>query len=450
MAKARSIRWLFLLSFPLMLATTWTALAAFAHYQRSHLAELITKELVSGDQRGSLAAVRQLALTPRPLLEPIVAVAASTDRGLARGAQLVLSDLVDQWQQQLDAGRDAQLAAEGVDDLATALDANRDSFSTYDAPWLTRTVGQLVRLGNRVPLNDGLEFTAHCESLLVTAGQHRVANAAASLPPATSLPPLKPSPSEPTSATKQPPRSEVAQATDITPLHDFTTSAAASAFNAPPASAYQRIAAPNDVDATQSNDGTSPSATSTSQAELKARWDGPSTKSPTTNSDQARGSAAGSANSATDKSSRGGSKLDAPTPSSADIFKSVDSRSLLKRWLAANESDRSPLAQELARRGFGKPNAELVTVLFSDRTDDRVRLVQEIASAPGVDVTAWLSLLTDDPDAEVRLAAVTLMATSNDPQLAEQAYQVAIHDRDPQVADLAGRLRDRRDNVQRR
>ena len=106
--------------------------------------------------------------------------------------------------------------------------------------------------------------------------------------------------------------------------------------------------------------------------------------------------------------------------------------------------------QTLRGLGLGKPNSEFVHVLFSDRVEDRVHLVQDIVTAPGINTKAWLSILTDDPDAEVRLAAVTLMATSTDPQVAEQAYQAAIHDRDPRVADLAGRLRDRRDNIERR
>jgi hypothetical protein len=104
----------------------------------------------------------------------------------------------------------------------------------------------------------------------------------------------------------------------------------------------------------------------------------------------------------------------------------------------------------LSLRGLGKPNAKLVQILFSDRAEDRIHLVQDLMAAPGLNTSAWLSVLAEDPDADVRLAAVTMMGTSTDPQLAEQAYQAALHDRDPRVADLAGRLRDRRDNIQRR
>jgi hypothetical protein len=52
--------------------------------------------------------------------------------------------------------------------------------------------------------------------------------------------------------------------------------------------------------------------------------------------------------------------------------------------------------------------------------------------------------MADDRDANVRLAVVTILATSNDPALIEKAWQVAIRDRDPRIAGMASRLRDRR------
>ena len=47
-------------------------------------------------------------------------------------------------------------------------------------------------------------------------------------------------------------------------------------------------------------------------------------------------------------------------------------------------------------------------------------------------------------------SAVTVMATSDDKALVEKAWQVAIRDRDPRIADLASRLRERRAGALRR
>jgi hypothetical protein len=127
-----------------------------------------------------------------------------------------------------------------------------------------------------------------------------------------------------------------------------------------------------------------------------------------------------------------------------------DSRELLARWLVASGGDVFPLEEELTRRGFGRLSARLVRQLFSDDPAERLRLVDDILTQPGVDARPWLILLADDSAADVRLLAVTIMATSDDPTLIEKAWQVAIHDRDPRIASLASRLRDRRDSAQRR
>jgi hypothetical protein len=57
-----------------------------------------------------------------------------------------------------------------------------------------------------------------------------------------------------------------------------------------------------------------------------------------------------------------------------------------------------------------------------------------------IDARPWLVLLADDVSAEVRLGAITVMATSNDAMLLEKALAVALRDRDPRIADLAARL----------
>ena len=79
-----------------------------------------------------------------------------------------------------------------------------------------------------------------------------------------------------------------------------------------------------------------------------------------------------------------------------------------------------------------------------------MRLVNDALAIPGGGAGAWLMLLADDRDAEVRLFAVTLMSTSNDASLVDKAWQVSLHDHDPRIADLASRLRERRAGTLRR
>jgi hypothetical protein len=125
----------------------------------------------------------------------------------------------------------------------------------------------------------------------------------------------------------------------------------------------------------------------------------------------------------------------------------VDSRELLRRWLECDESEACPLEEELTYRGFGRLSAQFAERLLSPHVADRLQLVDDVLIEPGIDARPWLVLLADDVDPDVRLLVVTIMATSDDPMLLEKAWQVAISDRDPRVASLAGRLRHRRSNV---
>jgi hypothetical protein len=122
----------------------------------------------------------------------------------------------------------------------------------------------------------------------------------------------------------------------------------------------------------------------------------------------------------------------------------VEARRLLEQWRTANGANAAAIEQELARRGFGRLSKRLVDIYFSEVADHRLRLVDEVLSEPETGAQPWLMLLAIDQNADVRLSAVTVMATSNDRALLEQAWQVVIRDRDPRIADLAERLRNRR------
>ena len=52
----------------------------------------------------------------------------------------------------------------------------------------------------------------------------------------------------------------------------------------------------------------------------------------------------------------------------------------------------------------------------------------------------WLLRLTQDSDAEVRLAALTLLATTGDPTMLNRVQQIARQDRDPVVQRKIERL----------
>jgi hypothetical protein len=146
--------------------------------------------------------------------------------------------------------------------------------------------------------------------------------------------------------------------------------------------------------------------------------------------------------------------LDEQQPETVDVIDTpladVDSPTLLRRWRSANSENKAAIERQLSKRGFGRLDERLVRQFTSNRAEDRLKFVDSLLTTPGVDARPWLMLLVEDTDADVRLAAVTIMAASNDNTLVEKAWETAIHDRDPRIAELAERLRERRAATQRR
>lgn len=94
---------------------------------------------------------------------------------------------------------------------------------------------------------------------------------------------------------------------------------------------------------------------------------------------------------------------------------------------------------ELTRRGFSRREIEAGKHLASADADERRRWTEALPGMRGIDVKNWLLWLSRDPDAAVRRAAVTLMATSQDPQLLRRVEQVSREDADPEIRAQAAR-----------
>jgi hypothetical protein len=74
----------------------------------------------------------------------------------------------------------------------------------------------------------------------------------------------------------------------------------------------------------------------------------------------------------------------------------------------------------------------------------RIELARSLPRLSSVDPIPWLLWLSEDARLEVRLAAIGLMATTNDPTLLARIEQMASHDGDAAVKRVAERLRDQR------
>ncbi len=83
---------------------------------------------------------------------------------------------------------------------------------------------------------------------------------------------------------------------------------------------------------------------------------------------------------------------------------------------------------------------EMVARTRSPDVATRLQLVEEVSALPAASARRLLRMLLSDDSGEVRFRALTILATTNDPRLAELARAIAVRDEDPRVAELASRL----------
>jgi len=124
-------------------------------------------------------------------------------------------------------------------------------------------------------------------------------------------------------------------------------------------------------------------------------------------------------------------------PATGRGLASVAPRELIRRlW---TEEATEALA-ELTARGFSRFECELARRLDDPDPAVRKELASVLPGLPGVDAGPWLLWLAEDANAEVRLAAIALVAPTADPRLRAAAEVLARRDPDPRIQRLAEQM----------
>jgi len=113
---------------------------------------------------------------------------------------------------------------------------------------------------------------------------------------------------------------------------------------------------------------------------------------------------------------------------------------LMRRLHAADARVVEDARAQLARWGFTPVEREVAKRMFHPDTAVRKELARALPGLPGLDAAPWLIQLAGDEDAEVRLAAITLLLTTSDPALVQRARRLAEADPDPRIRDQAERV----------
>lgn len=140
-----------------------------------------------------------------------------------------------------------------------------------------------------------------------------------------------------------------------------------------------------------------------------------------------------------------------PGPSATGALAAADEETRIFTWMHQLHSPDATIVQHASRHlaevGFGPAQLELARSLTSPNPADREQLAEILPQVPGIDAKTWLIWLSRDERADVRLAAISVMATINDPVLLKRLRDMATRDADPRVRAQVQRMTARRSAV---
>lgn len=420
-------------------------------YERQ-LVTRMTLQVATADDLGVKIPLRQLASLGRPSIEPLVVAAASQRAAVATIARQILEEKLATWQITAESAR-ARIGEHeyihSCTQLAVSLGTHVDDFGPAGKQWAERLALSLIQMSDRMPARKTQLLLGNCSRVLaavpprgarlqtvdtgqVTPAPYMPDRLPAAMPKLESLTPsseislerlarIPAANSLPLS--RQP---TFVPSTSSTIQHDTTvtiprangTSLRWSTRNNGPAPSTLTAVAPSDAPTQPSN---VPSPTGLVKVpHLQQETLNPSPRS---------------------KSS---AVIDVPTPQAmqtqAVTLRLQSTDELLLRLNSARHFEAGTLRNELVRRGHTLPELAAYRELSTTDVQVRLRLVEDATRLPAASTRRVLRWLLADTEADVRLRALTALATTNAPELATLARDLAAKDEDPRVVKLASQL----------
>jgi hypothetical protein len=464
LVPAPSKRRLSIFSLPLVVATGFLLVAKLALWQRADFIAELAHCIAHGDTSEATAAVRQLGAMPRPPLSVLVMAAASDDHKIAHESQRAISRLMRHCERQLDVKQASGAVSRRLSELAQLLSEQHTKFPKADHTWLTVTTRKILRLANRCAPRKAPLVAMHCDEILSATG--------------ASGGETTPIVGEYETEIEREPASEATRPATAQSTRQALLERDIAAFDSDLDNENHGSGAETSVsnwpeDARKTAGALENAAASENETNDSAEKLAPISSEPVTPGSRVDEESQDAPSEALkerswqsnwshpilrilptmpihsptmDRGELGATlpRLHTASPSIRLAAKQAETRDLLRDWLAVDGDAIHAIEQELAARGFERLSQKLVEQFFAPDAEVRRDLVNIVLTDPERDARPWLMLLSEDSDPDVRLEAVTTMATSSDPTLIEKAWQVAIGDRDPRIAGLAGRLRERR------
>lgn len=417
-----------------LLAVTTICLVASARlvwplvkaYQERQLAHRLVSEVVRSDSSTSHVLLRQIASLGNSSLEALVIAAAAERADVALQARQIIEEKLATWRATFDVDRSFELG-KPTRLLANTLATHILDFGPLGQQWSSNLTLELVELSQALPAEDAVALLADCSTILdhvpALGPRKRTLNPGQNIGTLFELP---------VSTGGQPDPG----------LLDVPSEHIISSKLARPATTDEAIAANPLIESSEEIVPSQPS---------KLKWapilsptaplGNPAEKPVTPGGGQNLAHQQPPASSSEELS---GALIDVPSP---DEMQSViaalqkeSTRTLLQRLAAADFYNAGAIRLVLRDRGITLEELALVDRLLSSDPAERLRLVSELKVLPARPARRWLQELLTDESAEVRLQALTALATTNDPALLGLAREMAVSDQDARVAELAARI----------
>jgi HEAT repeat protein len=129
----------------------------------------------------------------------------------------------------------------------------------------------------------------------------------------------------------------------------------------------------------------------------------------------------------------------------ADSFSSLENAATPEEWASRttlevikllqskNVVEAALAAKEFRRRGFAELHHRFAEQLTSPDPQVRQKFAESLPLVGNVDVRPWLIWLSQDEDSDVRMAAVSIMATRDDAEFRKRLRQLEYEESNPEV-----------------
>jgi hypothetical protein len=361
--------------------------------------------------------IRQLQQLGTPATASLMRLASFQRPEVAVAAQNAVADQLAAWEIEFSELGDRTLYAEQLVALSTALRQHSREFDAAGRHWGQKLARQIVLQCDYLTAEDAWAILAQCEFVLSTpagrpmSDQPRVTKLVAPAPPAEPPSvPLIPRDSGPEAL--QAPRVELNEALSPGDSERFSELAVIMPSTSPaPANAGDHEAAHPRP------------AVSTLRADTLESDERPIPPAPLDG---------------------WASAVDVPSPldmrHAKQRLRGLTDQELIVLSDTASRFEAAAARQALRRRGYSDAMLGMTREIRRLPASERRQALDRADMLPPSDARRLLRWFVTDEDAEVRLHALTLLATSGDPQLSEIARRRAIDDDDPRVADLANKL----------